>query len=388
MITRHLSSRTFSPALVGALYYWFYWSFVAVYDPYLNVYLAQLGLNGVQLGILATILPLAMLIYSPFVAALADQHGRLRILKLLIAGWGVLLLFMQLPRTFWGILPLIIILAVTRTPTIPIGDSIVARMTNRHNLNFGSMRLWGSIGFASFSILCGFIWEQTGFAPMFWTAAVLSIPAIYITAKLDEGPLETSQSRPSMRLLLQDKSLVVLLIIAFLAGIPLVSTYVFGGITMTAIGGSETHIGFMFGMSALGEVPTMLTSNSIIRRLRAPQSILLSLLIMSLALVGYALATAPWILILASVGKGLGYGLFIITLVRLVDERAGAWASTAQSMMNAAMIGLAPLLTSPLSGYVFDRWGAQVLFASVSGSLFASAVLMGWALHRGWFSKG
>ncbi|MCA9962217.1 MAG: hypothetical protein KC443_24445, partial [Anaerolineales bacterium] len=28
MITRHLSSRTFSPALVGALYYWFYWSFV------------------------------------------------------------------------------------------------------------------------------------------------------------------------------------------------------------------------------------------------------------------------------------------------------------------------------------------------------------------------
>ncbi len=386
MLTRYLSTRTVPPAIIGAAYYWFYWSFVSLYDPFLNVYLMQLGLSGLQVGILATILPLLMLIYSPFVATFADRYGRLRIQKILVAVWAALLLLFNLPHTFWGILPLITLLGVARTPTIAIGDSIVARMTSRHRLNFGSMRLWGSIGFATFSILGGAVWQQTGFALMFSAAALMAVPVILMTARLDEDPLEFGGERPSMRRLLQDRSLVVLLVVAFLSGIPLVGTYVFGSITMMAIGGTETHVGLMFGLSALTEVPTMLASRAIIHRLRGAPTLLLSLLVLSLSLIGYGLATTPWILILAAAGKGVGYGLFFVTLVQLVDERAGVWASTAQSMMNAAMLGLAPLLTSPVSGYIFDRWGSAVLFAGSSTTLFASALILAWVLRRGWFA--
>lgn len=388
MVTRRIFPRTSSPALMGSMYYWFYWSFIAIYDPFLNVYLAQLGLSGLHLGLLATILPILMLLYSPVVSALADRRGRrLRFLQFLLASWSIVLLLFAVPRTFWGVLPLFITLAVARTPTMPIGDSVIARMSGKHQLNYGSLRLWGSIGFAAFSILSGIVWQQTGFAPMFGVAAVAAVPCILITARLEEGPISLDTAHPSMRYLLQDKGLVILLIIAFLAGIPIVDTYIFGSIAMRNIGGSEMHMGLMFGLAALAEAPMMFASDIVMRRLHGPRTLSLSLLIMGLALVGHALAIAPWMLVMASVGKGIGYGLFIITLVRLVDERAGIWASTAQSMMNAALVGLAPLLTSSISGYVFDQWGGSVLFAGCSIPLFAGVLILAWVQQRGWLSQ-
>ena len=377
-----------NPLLVGSLFYWFYWSFVAVYDPYLNVYFSELGLSAFQIGIIVTVVPLASLIWSPFVSAMADRYGkRVQFLQWSMIGWMVMVGLVSLPKTFWAILPLVFILSLARSPSSPLSDSMIASMAARHGLSYGRMRMWGSAGFALFSIICGFLWTQVGYGPMFAVAILLALPVIYFSSKLEPGPVVNSQERGPILELLRDPGLVTLFVISFLTGASLLSTYIFGGIYMAAIGGNEFMMGLMFGISALIEFPVMLYSGNIIHRLSSARTMWLSLAVLTLSVLGFALASTPEMLVVAGMVKGVGFGLFFVTLVRLIDERAqDEWKSTAQAISGSLWVGLSPLLTSALFGYIFDVWGGSTLYGVAAIMGVTAVLLMGLAIAKNWFA--
>jgi MFS transporter, PPP family, 3-phenylpropionic acid transporter len=376
-----------SPVWMGSLFYWFYWTFIAAYDPFLNVYLSQeLGLSGFEIGVLAIFSPLTALLLAPFVSAIADGRGwRLPLLKIALIGWVISLLLFRWPQTFWGLIPVMMLLAIFRSPTAPIGDSLVAQMSATHRLSYGSMRLWGSLGFALMSIAGGLAWQRFGYAPMFVIAAILAVPCILLITRLEDRAPTQRQTAGSARQLLRDPGLVTLFAVAFLAGVSLISTYIFGGIFMEQLGGGRVYVGLMFGLSALTEVPIMFASAQIMGRLTAPKTLLLSLFFIALSVYGHTISFTPLMLLLAGILKGVGYGLFFVTIVYLINERTpDEWKATAQSIMNACFVGLAPLFTSALSGYIFDVWGGRTMFA---GTASFTLVAIGWmlvALARGW----
>jgi MFS family permease len=373
--------------LTGSLYYAFFWSLVAIYDPYINVYFAGLGLTGLQIGVIVTAAPIATLIWSPLVSAFADQRSKhIKLLRWGLTGWVLLVALLALPKTFWVILPLVFIISLFRSPTMPLSDSLVAGMAARHGLSFGRMRMWGSFGFALTAIIGGYLWLKVGYTPMFAAALLLGIPVIYFAGKLEPTPVPSSQIRGPILELLRDPALLTLFAISFLMGTTLLSTYIFGGIYMTQLGGNEFMMGLMFGLSALVEVPVMHLSGNIIAKLSSPRTMWLALAVLTTAVAGFALADSAVLLVVAGMVKGVGFGLFFVTLVRLIDERAPEeWKSTAQAIGGACFAGLSPLLTSALAGYVFDRWGGETLYFGATLLGVTAVLLMGFAIFKNWF---
>ncbi len=388
MISKRQVRRPLRPATIGSAYYGFFWPMVAMYAPYLNVYLLELGFSGTQIGVLAAVFPLFALVVAPTLSALADRRGwRLRLLQISLAGWAAVLLVYPFLTSFTAFLLLVIVESTMRSPSLPIADGVIARMATRHRLNFGDMRLWGSFGFAAVSILSGMVWQQVGYRTMFLAAAVAMLPALFISRKLEEGELAVTNGRRSILFLAQDKGLVILYVSAFLLGMAMFSTFIFGGVFISQLGGSETHIGLLFGLSALTEVPIMRRSGAIIRWLQGPQTLLLAMFTLAIALLGFALAWSPIVLIIAGAVKGVGYGLLIVVMVQLLNERAPeGWNSTAQSVFQAAFLGLAPLLTSALSGYIYDVWGGDLLFGLMTAVICLSIVLLLLAMRQNWFA--
>jgi PPP family 3-phenylpropionic acid transporter len=388
MIAKRLARRTIRPATIGAAYYGFFWPMVAMYAPYFNVYLLELGFSGTQIGILAAVFPLFALVVAPTLSALADRRGwRLRLLQISLMGWAAVLLLYPFPTGFAAFLLLVIVESAMRSPSLPIADGVIVRMATRHQLNYGDMRLWGSFGFAAVAIVSGIAWQQVGYRTMFLAAAVAVLPALFMARRLEEGEIAVTNGRRSILFLAQDKGLVILYVSAFLLGMALFSTFIFGGVFVSQLGGSETHIGLLFGLSALAEVPIMRRSGAIIRRLQGPQTLLLAMFTLAVALLGYALAWSPTVLIVAGIIKGAAYGLLFVVMVQLLNERAPeGWNSTAQSVFQAAFLGLAPLLTSALSGYIYDVWGADLLFGLMTAVIGLSIVLLLLAMRQNWFA--
>jgi len=388
MIARRFHLSGTNPLLVGSLFYWFYWAFVAVYDPFLNVYFSDLGLTALQIGMIASIVPLSSLIWSPFVSAMADRFNkRIQFLQWSMTAWMVMLGIVALPKTFWILLPLVFLMALARSATSPLSDSMIAGMAVRHGLSFGRMRMWGSAGFALVTIVCGYLWAQVGYSPMFGVAILLALPVIYLSSKLESGPVVNSQARGPILELLRDPGLVTLFVLSFLMGAAMLSTYVFGGIYMASMGGNEFMMGLMFGLSALVEVPVMHFSGNIIERLTSARTLWLAVIILTVSIVGFVFSSTPEGLVVASMVKGVGFGLFAVTLVRLIDERSpDEWKSTAQAISSACLIGLSLLLTSALFGYLFDNWGGRTMYMAATMMAITAVLLMGFAVAKNWFA--
>src|SRR5918998_4962480 len=86
-------------AALCALYFLFYGS-GAAWFPFFNVYLREIGLTGFQIGLLAGIRPVGMLLSQPVWGIAADVWGRRRTLLLSMLLAVMLVLGYSLGRTF------------------------------------------------------------------------------------------------------------------------------------------------------------------------------------------------------------------------------------------------------------------------------------------------
>lgn len=369
----------------GAAYYTAFWSAMGTFAPFVNVYFANLGLSGVEIGLLSTLVPLMTLTVGPVLSALADDHARRRLmLRFTLVGAGLALFLEGLPDDFGVLAVVVAILAFFHSPVMSIADSLIARMAVHHQLDFGRMRMWGSFGFAGMAVGSGWLWQQFGLRWMFVTGALLFIPIFVLVGQLEEGPPKDKHRRQPFRKLLDDHGLLAILVASFMVGVGLQVTFIFGSIYMNVLGGGLFLVGLLSGLAAGFEIPAMRYSGALSERFGFAKTLIASYVLLGAPLLGYAVATSPVALLVASSIRGAGYGLFLVNTVRLIDSRVPQeWSSTAQSMMYAAMMGLAPLLTSPVAGWIYDTLGPVALFAGGGMIVGLAGVVIMIAAGRG-----
>lgn len=379
----HRSQR--SPYWRASIFYFSLWAVMGAQMPFFNVYFARLGLSGLQIGILSTAFPLMTLFVGPALSLLADRRRwQKRILLISIGGTGALLILFIFPRTFAPLLVLVLARALLFSPMMSIGDGMVARMATRNHIDYGKLRLWGSLSFAIAALVCGALWERWGFQAMFIVTSVLTLPVLWAAMGLDESaPVvqrassAATTTSPTLRDVSRDHALVAILVAVFLVGIGEGMYGAFSGVYMDRLGGGQFMVGALFGLSALAELPVMHYSGAIFRTLGKPVSILLAYGCVGIAFLGYGLVRQPWLILAFAMLKGVGFALYFVGNVSLIDERAPeAWTSTLQSLMNAATRGLAPLITTPLGGWLGDAMGLPIVFVSSGiAALLAAGVL-------------
>ncbi|HOU14757.1 MAG TPA: MFS transporter [Anaerolineae bacterium] len=387
---KHTSQR--SPYWRASLFYFSLWAVMGAQMPFFNVYFARLGLSGLQIGILSAAFPLMTLLVGPALALLADRRRwQKRMLLISIGGTGALLILFIFPRTFAPLLLLVLVRAALFSPMMSIGDGMVARMAARHRIDYGKLRLWGSLSFAIAALICGALWERWGFQAMFIVTSLLTLPVLWSATGLEESaPAAADQQKkstaaaPTLHNLRRDQGLIVILLAVSLVGIAEGMYGTFSGVYMDQLGGGQLLVGALFGLSALAEPPVMHYSGAIFRKLGKPVSILLAYGLVGIAFLGYGLVRQPWLILAFAMLKGAGFALYFVGNVSLIDERAPeAWTSTLQSLMNAATRGLAPLVTNPLAGWLADSMGLPVVFiGSGIAALLAAGVVFGAVVRR------
>lgn len=374
-----------SPYWRASIYYFSLWAIMGAQMPFFNVYFARLGLSSFEIALLSTAFPLMTLFVGPALSLLADRRRwQKRVLLISLGGTGALLILFIFPRTFAPLLILVLVRALLFSPMMSIGDAMVARMATRNRIDYGKLRLWGSLSFALAALVCGALWQRWGFQTMFLVTSVLTLPVLWAATGLDESvaadchaPPTRDVPSPTIRDVSRDRGLLAVLVAVFLVGIGEGMYGTFSGVYMDRLGGGQFMVGALFGLSALAELPVMHYSGAIFRKLGKPVSILLAYGCCGIGFLGYGLVRQPWLILAFAMLKGVGFALYFVGNVSLIDERAPeAWTSTLQSLMNAATRGLAPLITTPLGGWLGDALGLPIVFISSGvAALLAVGVL-------------
>ncbi len=374
-----IKGRALSPGFRGAFYYAGFYAVIAVITPFLNVYFSELGLDGRQIGLLGMLPPLFQMFFTPFYSGLADRRGkRALMLAFSLAGAGVAYLLLGFTRSFFAILLVMALVAMFSAPSNSLSDALIARMASRHQVDFGRMRLGGSIGYAIFSVIAGFVWQRTGYGWMFPAALALYLLVALIAQLLDElpAPQSTETSALPWREVGRHPVLRTLLIATFLMGGAMIMSLTFNGVYMRYLGGGDDIIGLQVGLGALAEIPFMFFTQRIMRRIGGLNTLLLGYAFFGLSFFGTSLATTPLALLLVTLVRGPGFAMFMVTTVVLLDRYAGEWSATTQSMMNATAFGLAPLIASPLGGFIYDFLGPSRVFLVCSLMVVAAMLIL------------
>lgn len=360
-----------SPYWVGSLFYGLYWGAIGIYEPFLNVHFQRLGLTGFEMGILNALLPLAILVFSPLISALADRRAwRRSILLACCLGLGIGMLLLAPQASFGGVLATFALVAFARGPTAPIGDALVLRIATRNGIDYGRMRLWGSFFFAGLSIVFGFVWQAAGMRWMFPATALGFGLLALVILPMEEGQPVRRESRFPWRIFWENKMLLALFIAALMMGASTM-IFIFSNLYMSTLGGGELEIGLLLGATAMAEVPMMHFGGGWMRKIGSLGALLLGLVLDLVAFLIGIFAGSPWVLILSAALNGAGFGLSFVAIVVTFDRYApDNWSASIQSLVNAGMLGAAPFLSSFILGTIYDRWPAG-MYVFAAGLILA-----------------
>ena len=365
---------TTHPKAVYALYY----GAMACLVPYMTLYYQQKGLNGVQIGVLASIIPLITLASSPFWSGIGDATRRHRaVLLLTIAGLWAAVLLLYFVSGFPAMLAAVVLYAVFVGPIAPLVDNAVMALLGERRAEYGRVRVWGAFGWGGAALILGPMLQRAGLAWAFYGFLFFMALCFVAAARL---PMDVSAARAAYRAglgrLLKNGRFLLLLFVSLVYGVGLGALLIYQFLYLSEMGASRTLMSLTLTAATLSEVPFWFLSGPLIARFGPNKLIAFGLLMGVVRLFALALMGAPWLALPISMLHGPSFAVLWAAGVADADTAAPAGlGATAQGLFAGAMNGLGSALGGFFGGLAWEAIGFESLF-TVLGWLMVGALLV------------
>lgn len=375
-VARHLST-----------FYLGYFGLLGVLLPYLSLYLLDIGLTAYQIGVVMAMTPLVKTVAPSLWGWAADRRGSRRALMRL-ACVGALLCFSLLltVREFLAIAAVMALYAVFTSSILPLVEATAMEAVDRHRVDYGRIRLWGSIGFIAFSLGMGPVLDVAPSVLVLWTILALLAFNLWSVYHLpDSEPVQRTaaeRTAGAARAFLTRPGVLAFYGVCLLMQASHGAYYGFYSVYLEGLGFARSSIGLLWAVGVGAEVAAMLVSGRLLARLGTKRLMVLALALTVLRWWMLATgATLAWLLP-AQLLHAASFGLFHVSAVTHTHRMMPAsLRSTGQSLYSSLSFGLGLTVAMYLSGTFYDAVGAPVLFAA-SAAVAAAALGLALTLER------
>lgn len=359
---------------------------VAAFLPFFSLFLHHRGLRPDRIGLVTATLWLSGLLATSMWGLVADTSlGRLYTLRLtgvLAAGAALALGGVG---NWAAILLATIALAVCWTPLVPLGDALALQhLGPERRRSYGRIRLWMSGGFAVAAPAFGALFTQAGLRtlPTVFSVSLLILVAWSMVAlsptATPPGEPTTTGLRAVGTLVLAGPRLLLMLAAGFLVTTGVSAILTFVPLRIGGLGGTPFLVGVAAGLAAVVEIPAMVLSGRIIRKLGLRGTFVLGALVYAGGFALLSAASSPVAIVVVVSLNGIGFALIYVGMVVIVDTLVvPSLRATGQGLRHAVMFGLAPILGAAGGGLLYGPAGPGALFLVASGLAIAGAAT-GW----------
>lgn len=369
----------------------FYAALFVVYGmhvPYTPVWLNWRGLSAAEISAVMAVPFFLRLLVTPTVALFADRHGAHRQILIALA-WTSLasvLILSQVPP-FWPILLLTVALIVTNASIMPLTETIAVAGVRRAGLDYGRMRLWGSLSFVAASFIGGFAVQHYGGGAGVWLVAagclVTAITAHSLpknaveVRKRDAGQKTSAFDTRELKDLLSSAPFVTFLIAAGFAQAAHASFLAFGTLIWQQQGLTGGWIGALWAIGVIAEVALFWVSGTLIARIGPVLLLVVAAAASCLRWLAMGFAPGLALLVPLQLLHGITFGASHIGAIHFIHRYVPAHAQgSAQALYSTMAAGLAMGAATLIAGKIYGLYGAASYFAMSAVALisFAAAV--------------
>ncbi|MDE2379876.1 MFS transporter [Bradyrhizobium sp.] len=374
------ASRRFAVRL--ALFYSTSFAVVGTHLPFFTVWLKAVGIEAAWIGIICAVPAVTRFTTLPFITGLAERRRALRTALVLTAlGAAISFALLGTQHRPWPIFLLYVATCCFWTPLIPLTDAYALRGVARYGLDYGPLRLWGSVAFIAGALACGLLVDVIAARELIWVIVALALLASLTSLSLqplDEARRKTALAHGGKRLL-GDASFLAIVISAALIQSSHVAYYTFASINWQAHGLGGLTIAALWALGVFAEIVVFAVS---------PR---LALHPAALVAIGGLAAVTRWsitaqepplaLLAVVQLGHGLTYGLTQVGTMNLLVHHVPVHQMARGQGYFAAVNGLLASTTSVLSGALYARYG-EGLYYVMAAMAGGGALLMWSARHR------
>ncbi len=376
-------AETTRPALRISLFYTAYFAMIGVYQPFFPLWLESRELDAPDIAwVMAASIWLRVAV-NPAVMRFADWRGERRRYAVGSAIASVVVAAcLPLAEGFWPILGLVLLFALVHGPTLPLSDNIALLTARARKLDYGRMRVWGSIAFILASTAGGWALAGRGDEAIVvaLVAGLLSV-ALATTALPDARPEARHGARRAVARLLHDNGF---LLCAAAIGLNMASHAVlmgFGTIHWDAAGHGKEVVGPLWAIGVVSEVALFALGNRVVDRLGIAGLIALGAAAAMLRWAGTALTTDLWLLVPIQMLHGFTFAATHLGgMTWLQRHVAPEISATAQGLYSSIAMGGAIGLMLVFSGPLYERFGGGAFW--FMAALSACSLLLAVVLAR------
>lgn len=369
-------------ARLGALYAGMF-LVIGILMPFWPVWLEARGLSHTEIGLIFAAGSTVRVFTGPLAARLADRTGERKrfIVFLTLAAFCLYLPFYFL-ENFWSIFLLQACLFGALGPLMPMAETLTMTGVRQHNLDYGRIRLWGSIAFIVGASGIGFflkgadpnlIWMSVVGALGFYVVAAWFVPDFRVApGHADNAPVSR---------VIGDKTfLVFILATACIQGSHALY-YTFGTLNWLRMGLSEGVIGLLWAEGVVAEVILFVFAAGTIRRLGPARLIALGGLACLIRWPLTAMVDDLALIALLQILHAFTFGAAHLGAIYFIADRMPEDISTtAQTIYALCVSGIGVGVMSWVSGHLYEaQHGEAFIWMGVMGGI---GMVLAWSIRR------
>jgi PPP family 3-phenylpropionic acid transporter len=236
---------------------------VGIKAPFWPLWLAGRGLGAREIAALFAAAIWVNVATIPALGALADRFDRRRAMMVVLCG-GAILGYACLwnAYAFWALLGLTLVTATAQTALMPLGDSITLAAVRDHGIDYGRVRVWGSVSFILAAMVSGAALSRSAAASADGGNAVLALVlaasvillAACVAIPAASGQREGPSRRAALGALARDRRFWQFVAVAAALQASHQVYYGFGTLYWRSLGFSDAVIGVLWAEGVVAEI--------------------------------------------------------------------------------------------------------------------------------------
>ncbi|WP_312229585.1 3-phenylpropionate MFS transporter [Pseudescherichia sp.] len=343
-----------------ALSYFTYFFSYGIFLPFWSVWLKGTGLTPETIGLLLGAGLVARFLGSLTIAPRVTDPSRLVFALRVLA-----LLTLLFALAFWAgnhvgwLMAIIIGFNLFFSPLVPLTDALANTWQKQIVMDYGRVRLWGSVAFVIGSALTGklvSLFDYRAILAMLTLGTISMLLGMLLRPSvmpLGESRVQAAAGWPAWRSLIRQNG-------RFLACVSLLqgahaAYYGFSAIYWQEAGYSASTVGYLWSLGVVAEVIIFALSNRLFRRWSARDLLLLSAAcgVIRWALMGWTTAL-PWLLLVQVLHCGT-FTVCHLAAMRYIAARQGGEVIRLQAVYSAVAMGGSIAVMTIFAGFLFQH---------------------------------
>lgn len=360
------------------LFLFLYSSSGTIILSFLPVYFQDNGFTPAEIGWLMAIGPFASILIQPIAGYYSDKWKTVKkILQICLIGAIISGILMFQMNVFLTLMIAAFFLFMFTSPIGALGDSLAQKTASQYQISFGGIRMWGSVGYATTSLLIGQLLLFIGINNIMYPFLFFVICSLFVSFFLTDT---TFPSKPvkvfDAFYLLKDRKLIFFLCaILFISTAHRMNDY-FIGIYIMEIGGDASLIGLAWFIGVAVEALVFFLSMYWIDKYSELNLIIFTGFIYAIRFIILSQVKDPSILLLLQILHGITFPIVYTASLQYISKLVPDYVlGTGQLLFITVFFGISGILGSSIGGMIMDATNGAYLYfimgmIALMGSIF------------------